>query len=438
MGFETIPETDIQYGLISFDADGNERSEQSGLMSQALVKKAATESITNVFFFCHGWQGDYPGAKDQYNKWLKTFMKSGEQQKASQLFPKFRPLLIGLHWPSKPWGDEELRGGAFGAPSGALDPEALLRVYLERLGDRPEIRQPLEIIINEARRNAAPAELPPYVRQAYLDLNDALGLKSEGVDAAPDADREGFDPQDSFEAANQEGASFGDGINLGGLLGPLRQLSYWTMKKRARTVGEGGMHNFLKELQEATAAQNTRIHLMGHSFGTIVVSGMLSGPNAQGPLPRPVDSVALVQGAVSLWCYAPNIPFRDAGPGYFSRILADNKIRGPLITTRSKFDYAVGVFYPLASRIKGSASFAGPLPEFGGIGTYGIQGVADNIRNDLTMKAAMDTYSFEKGRVYNLDGSQFICHKEGASGAHCDIAGPEVAHAIWAATFASV
>jgi hypothetical protein len=438
MGFETIPETDIQYGLISFDADGIERSEQSGLMSHALIKKAATESVTNVFFFCHGWQGDYPGAKDQYNKWLKAFIDSGDRQNASQLFPKFRPLLVGLHWPSKPWGDEELRGGAFGAPGGLLGPEALLRTYLERLGDRPEIRQPLEIILNEARRTAAPDELPPHVRQAYLDLNDALGLKSEGVDAAPDADREGFDPQDSFEAANEGGASFGGGINLGGLLGPLRQLSYWTMKKRARIVGEGGMHNFLKELQEATEAQKARIHLMGHSFGAIVVSGMLGGPNAQGRLPRAVDSVALVQGAVSLWCYAPNIPFRDAGPGYFSRILGDNKIHGPLIATRSKFDYAVGVFYPLASRIKGSASFAGPLPEFGGIGTYGIQGVADNVRNDLTMKAATDTYSFGRGKIYNLDGSQYICHKEGASGAHSDIAGPEVAHAIWAAAFASV
>jgi hypothetical protein len=80
------------------------RSEQSGLMSQEVVKRTATDSITNVFFFCHGWQGDYPGAKDQYNKWLMALMNSGDQQKASQLFPKFRPLLIGLHWPSKPLG----------------------------------------------------------------------------------------------------------------------------------------------------------------------------------------------------------------------------------------------------------------------------------------------------------------------------------------------
>jgi pimeloyl-ACP methyl ester carboxylesterase len=209
------------------------------------------------------------------------------------------------------------------------------------------------------------------------------------------------------------------------------------MKKRARTIGEGGMHNFLKNLQHATVQNGTRIHLMGHSFGTIVVSGMAGGPGAEGPLPRPVDSLVLVQGAVSLWSYGSQIPFGNAGPGYFNRILKDRKILGPIVTTQSRYDDAVGVFYPLASRLKGSASFAG-LPEFGAIGAYGIQGVIDTMPQELAMLQVDNPYKFEKGNIYNLDGSQFICHKEGASGAHSDIAGPEVAHAIWAAAFASV
>src|ERR1700745_1091254 len=112
MGLETVPGTDIQYALISFDAEGSERSEQSGLMSQAIIKRAVDDSITNVFFFCHGWQGDLPAAKDQYGKWLRAFADSADWQRAPQRFPKFRPLLIGLHWPSKPWGAEELRGGS--------------------------------------------------------------------------------------------------------------------------------------------------------------------------------------------------------------------------------------------------------------------------------------------------------------------------------------
>jgi len=439
VGFDTVAGTDIQYGLISFDADGNERPEPTGLMTDALINKATAEAITNVFFFCHGWMGDIPSACGQYERWLTAFMGSSQdRQAASSTFANFRPLLIGLHWPSLPFGDEELRSGGFGAQDGPPPPDVVLQAYLQRLGDRPEIRGPLTTIIEEARHNAAPDELPPHVRQAYLDLNDALGLKSEGVGASPDADRDEFDPQVAFDAANDQSASFA-GFNIGGLLGPLRQLSYWTMKKRARTVGEGGMHTFLKRLQSATAATDTRpqtrVHLMGHSFGTIVVSSMIGGPGAQGVLPRPVDSVVLVQGAVSLWSYAPDIPFHQAGPGYFARLVADKKIRGPLVTTRSKYDDAVGVFYPLASRFGGSATFGG-FPEFGGMGTYGIQG-ADDISRDTGMLAADAAYAFEPARIYNLDGSQYICHKVGPSGAHSDISGGEVAHAIWAAALAS-
>jgi hypothetical protein len=420
--------------LISFDAQGQERSEGRGLMSDQLLAEAAREPLTNVFFFCHGWKGDLPAAKDQYDRWIGAVMTSADRQHAPAVFPGFHPLLIGLHWPSQPWGDEEMKGPAFAA-AGGMSGDTLLRTYLARLGDSPEIRTPLQAIIDEARHDAAPMELPPHIRQAYLDLNAALGLKSEGVGAPPDADREAFDPDDSFDAANEEPTDFGGGLNLGGLLGPLRQLSYWTMKKRARTVGEGGMHTFLKNLQHATPS---RIHLMGHSFGTIVVSGMVGGPDAAGPLPRPIDSLVLVQGAVSLWCYAAPIPIAGAGDGYFCRILRDRKVRGPIVTTQSRFDSAVGVLYPLASRLRGSADFAPgarKLPEFGGVGTYGLQGVKG--ANDAEMQPASGSYSFEPGTIYNLEASAFIAKKEGVSGAHSDIAGPEVAHAIWAAAFSS-
>jgi hypothetical protein len=441
VGFERIPDTDIVYGLMSYGADAVELREDAGLMSQRLLDQVRKDTVTNVFFFCHGWMGDQVAARAQYHSWIKAFATSKDRQTAEKVFPNFKPLYIGLHWPSLPFGDEELRGDSFAAKA-AQTPVDLLNSYLKILGDSPEIRGPLEIILNEARRNSAPDELPKHIQQAYLSLNESLGLGGEGVDGPPDADRDEFDPESAYEIASDDSAQFGGAVSLGGLLGPLRQLSYWTMKKRARTVGEVGMHQFLKDLQNATAGSNTRIHLMGHSFGTIVVSGMLGGPNASASLPRPVDSAVLVQGAVSLWSYAASIPFREllrpTRPGYFSPILATHKLSGPLVTTRSRYDDAVGVLYPWASRIKGSPSFAAGLPKYGAIGTYGLKGLAEGISADLTMLDAKGTYQFAPGKVYNLDGSQYICHKDGISGAHSDIAGPEVAHAIWSAAFASV
>ena len=436
MGFETIPGSGVKYALIHFDRDGRERAESNKLFSDAVVARAAQDGYTNIFFFCHGWKGDVPAAREQYNSWIGAFMASPDRNAAAQHFRGFEPLCIGLHWPSQPWGEEELGAANFAAGAAMLTGDALLQMYLDRLGDTPEIRRPLETIVNEARHNMAPEHLPPHVRQAYLDLNDALGLRSDGVAAPPDADREGFDPDDAFDAGNEEGAAFGES-GLGGLLGPLRQLSYWTMKKRARTVGEGGMHVFLKKLQEATAARGTAIHLMGHSFGTIVISGMLGGPNASGTLARPVDSVVLVQGAVSLWCYAAAIPFKNAGAGYFARLLKEQRVRGPIVTTLSRHDTAVGVLYPLASKIKGSASFVPGLPEFGAVGTFGLQGIPEDVKTDMPMLPVDGNYTLEGARIYNLEASKYIWRGEGASGAHSDIAGPEVAHAIWAAAFAS-
>lgn len=50
-----------------------------------------------------------------------------------QVRPGFKPLFVGVHWPSKPWGDESFGDGSFGLPGGesaAADPvQALVDDY---------------------------------------------------------------------------------------------------------------------------------------------------------------------------------------------------------------------------------------------------------------------------------------------------------------------
>jgi hypothetical protein len=46
-------------------------------------------------------------------------------------------------------------------------------------------------------------------------------------------------------------------------------------------------------------------------------------------------------------------------------------------------------------------------------------------------------YSFASGKIYNLESSKYIAKMNGVAGAHSDIAGPQVAHAIWQAALAS-
>jgi hypothetical protein len=443
MPFRTVLGSDTRYGLICFGPDGAERRDdpdgRDGLMSACLLSIAAREGATNVFLFSHGWMGDVPAAVDQYDRWIEAFIGSrSDLQRAGKVFPGFRPLFIGLHWPSLPWGNEEIGDGSFAAEDERPGPDELYRSYVERLGDTPEIRVALETIFDEARSDAAPDQLSGRARQAFLDLNQALGLGSAGLAGPPDTDREPFDP-DAALAAGSDVDFGGAGDVFGGVLGVLRLCSYWTMKKRARTVGEHGMHAFVNDLQRATAVRNTRVHLVGHSFGTIVVSSILGGPRCDGLLERPIDSVFLAQGAVSLWSYAESIPYDGAGAGYFHKVIAQGKIRGPLVTTQSRFDLAVGVQYPRACLLgsPGEVAFDAPAyPKYGAVGAFGFQGLSGEIKVDSAMLPADGEYRFEPGKIHNLEASQFICKGDGSSGAHSDIAGPEVAHAIWQAAFA--
>ncbi|MEO5843457.1 MAG: CHAT domain-containing protein [Caldimonas sp.] len=205
------------------------------------------------------------------------------------------------------------------------------------------------------------------------------------------------------------------------------------MKDRAREFGENGAHTLLARLQ--LAAPRAHFHLMGHSFGCIVASATVAGPAGAPDLPRPVDSLFLVQGALSLWAYASDIPFAAGSTGYFHRIVKNGLVRGPIVTTRSSHDTAVGRFYPLGAQIRKQLVLGNDLPAYGGIGSFGIQGAKDTL--DLPMRAANFSYGFRPGAIYNLEASAIIANGGGASGAHSDIAHPEVAHAFWSAVLSA-
>jgi hypothetical protein len=361
---------------------------------------------------------------------------AADVEKMRERRPGFHPLIIGFHWPSQPWGDEEFGGssGSFGVegPAAPISIEAMIDLYADRIADTPRAHVALRTIFESASRNIAPEKMPPEVAQAYKVLDEEADLGVEGEAAAPGDDREQFDPEFSYEAARAEAVSFGL-FDLDNILSPLRQLSFWKMKKRALKVGEMGGFNLLKKLQEKPGAENVRFHLMGHSFGCIVVSGMLSGPDGRGDLPRPVNSAMLVQGALSLWSFCSNIPHAEDKPGYFNPVIKSGRVVGPIVSTLSQFDTAVGRFYPLGAGIARQVAFpAGEFPKYGGLGAFGAQGPGIQI-SDERMRPVGETYDFRAGFVYNLESSEFINEGGGASGAHNDIAKPEVAHAFWEA-----
>lgn len=438
MTIETIPNTSIQYFLLSYDKNGQERiddphAKRGELFSDRVKAELRDQPVTDVFFISHGWKGDVPAAKDQYTRWIGAMLKcEDDREKVRQIRAGFRPLLIGLHWPSLPWGDEALDVSAMSFAPGEDPLAPLVEDAADKIADTPQAKQALRTIFAAAMEDISPASLPPEVVDAYKILQQEAGLDSEGPAGAPGTDAETFDPERFYQAERDDAISFG-GLGIGGLLSPLRQLSFWKMKARAKDFGESGAGTLLRDLQAISADRDVRYHLMGHSFGCIVVSATIAGAGGDAPLVRPVHSLFLVQGALSLWAYCADIPVAKGKAGYFHSIISGNKVAGPIVTTQSEHDTAVGRLYPLAAGIKRQVVFdPGELPKYGALGSFGIRG-PEVVIEDFDMLPTNGNYGFQEGKSYNLESSRVIREGGGVSGAHSDIDRPEVAHAFWEA-----
>ena len=461
-----VSQTEASYYLVLFDADGNERREADGSLLSHELRKVVQDGVTDVFFASHGWKGDIPAAIRQYDSWVATMAaQTQDRERARALNPDFKAMAVCIHWPSLPWGVEDAGAALLGgddhidefAAEADLSTDQLVEMYAARIADTDAARSALALILAsaddpETARQVEKSQLPPELKAAYQTLFDEAGLRLDGPAAEPGLDHQTFTPaatistwlpavaEDQLAPASSQPPQPGllldggfSGATRNALLMPVRQLSFWAMKHRAVHVGETGVHALLAGLQQA--APDARFHLMGHSFGCIVVSAAISGPLAQGTvtsrLPRPVNSLFLVQGALSLWSFAERLPFPPNAPGYFRPIgLAPALVDGPIVTTRSKYDRAVGTFFPLGAKLGHEKLLGEDLPEYGGVGTFGIQG-ADGLEQPLL--GVTGGYGFGRGEIYNIDASPVIRNGGGPSGAHSDISHPEIAHAFWQA-----
>src|SRR5208283_2196588 len=120
----------------------------------------------------HGWKGDVPAAQEQYNNWIKAMTTCQDDiAEVRSIRTNFRPLIIGLHWPSLPFGDEEFGSGIAAFDSTALPAlEELVGLYADRIADSPAARAALKSIFSSALMDNEPSKLPDDVVRAYAIL----------------------------------------------------------------------------------------------------------------------------------------------------------------------------------------------------------------------------------------------------------------------------
>ena len=202
MPVRTISGTDLTYALVIFDEKGDERPEPDGtLLSETLAQRVADPArpVTDVFFSSHGWQGDVPAAISQFDRWIAAMAAQQADRAAAENRPGgFAPLIIGLHWPSLPFGDEKAPAGApavlsAGGSIGAVAPGEV-DAWAARIADTPRARAAIRTILEAARQETGATAPSPALLDAYAALFAESGLDARGSAAAPGADQEGFDP----------------------------------------------------------------------------------------------------------------------------------------------------------------------------------------------------------------------------------------------------
>ena len=355
---------------------------------------------------------------------------------------------MGLFWPSKKFTDEDLIPG--GGVAGAEDVEAeRIEAQLDRMQDRRRRRGQGSVTANRRSLISRPT---PQRRRFLEQVRLAVGQPGE-----PDQDAADrfftLDPEDLFrqlEAPLMDmdvgdetggvagGMGLGEGDRrrdrwrllvsedfFGGIKNAASQLlnlaTYYQMKTRAGTVGGKGVAQLLRQIR--AVRPDLRIHLVGHSFGARLVTAAALATGAE---VRPA-SLTLLQGAFSHNGFSGS--FKHEGKqmqGHFRTVISERRINGNVIITHTQNDTAVGLAYALASRISGDATAGVGDAEdvFGGMGRNGARHTNESVFG--SMLAADGKYSFEPGRIHNLQSDAFIAD-------HSDITKPAVANALLSA-----
>ena len=156
----------VPWYMLRYDANGTCLGRRSAAQVLAAV---STQTYSDIFLFCHGWNNDWPAALARYTSFIDGV--SGFPRGAS-IGRAFEPLLVGLTWPSTALTFWDERGPAIAGEadaSGGVDLSAI-----------PTSESAL---VMEALRAAAgiPLEHARRLAQSLARIVPALGGDDEAV-----------------------------------------------------------------------------------------------------------------------------------------------------------------------------------------------------------------------------------------------------------------
>jgi len=78
MPIRKVPNSDLNYYLLIYDENGQDRAEADGFHaeSEGHCRSLSAQPVTDVFLMSHGWMGDIPAAISQYDSWTGNLMSA--------------------------------------------------------------------------------------------------------------------------------------------------------------------------------------------------------------------------------------------------------------------------------------------------------------------------------------------------------------------------
>lgn len=414
-----------------------------GAQLNALTSHLAAKRVTDLILFAHGWNNDLADARKLYTKFFTEFgaFVPSTHNGSARVFAAGAIL-----WPSKKFTDKDLIPGG-GAAALSSQEKAAIRARLKDLAKEP-VRLGKSAPVSAAKQKKLakaeallktietdPKAQDEFVRIVRSLLSESAAHKDDGtqdlfqvkerkllehlskpVEASAAIGRGGAAAGFSTlsAAANGGAADLGDSI-LSGIRRFLNMTTYYQMKERAGIVGAKGVAGVIEKAR--AKLPQVRLHLVGHSFGGRVVTAATDAVGGS----QKIDSLTLLQAAFSHNGLASK--FDGKSDGFFRKVVTGKKVRGPILVTCTKNDKAVGIAYPLASRLGGqnAAALGDENDVYGGIGRNGAVKTPESVKG--TLLAPNGAYNFASGGIYNLNADGFI-------GDHSDICRPQVAWAL--------
>lgn len=426
--------------------------------------------ITDLVVISHGWRNNEADALKLYGTLLGNvqraagadFTKDGRSWAVAGLFwpaYRFQPDLSLRPEPDGDVGDAA--GGALGLDGNDL-PRADLKAYAAEIAELLDCDKDTFVAAADKGANGG------MFADAFLDLlrssltpDEHLKAEHQQLWKAPGSEfinelKLAATTQTQFDLpvpAEGDGSAAGfmdivrqvQRVFTGGkaaIATTLNYATYYEMKARAGVIGKA-----LAPVIEQAAGQDVRVHLIGHSFGARLVTSLANELTSLRP-----TSLSLLQGAFSHNGLGIKSP-RQGGAGQdgaFRKVIAAQRVSGPLLVTHTRRDTAVGFAYAVASALSGTVAadfvqiaqnyLGGPDDPYGGIGANGALSLKPGedkahvavLKNGKPLLAPRDNPAaaaapvLAGGKVNNVLADAIITE-------HSDVANPEVAALVWAA-----